>query len=87
MVLAYYLGALNFLGLFLMAWDKRQAIRHAWRIPEKNLLGAAVLGGSVGVFLGMRLFRHKTLHPKFRYGLPVILLLQLACAWIVFTPK
>lgn len=58
--------------------DKRRAIRQQWRIPESRLLLTAILGGSPGAILGMRVFHHKTLHRKFSIGLPVILLLQIA---------
>jgi uncharacterized membrane protein YsdA (DUF1294 family) len=57
--------------------DKQKAIRGQWRIPEKVLIGVAVLGGSVGAIAGMYTFRHKTRHGKFKYGLPLILLVQL----------
>ena len=52
------------------------------RIPEKTLFAAAVLGGSIGAMIGMAVFRHKTLHSAFRYGMPAILVLQLAVVWI-----
>lgn len=62
--------------------EKRESIR---RVPEKTLFLLAILGGSVGAILGMRVFHHKTLHKRFRFGLPVILVLQLALAiWIAW---
>ena len=67
---------LNALGFLLMFLDKRFAVAHRRRIPEKTLLLTAILGGSLGCILGMELCRHKTKHKKFRYGLPLILLLQ-----------
>lgn len=72
---------LNLLGLLLMAWDKAAARRQKRRIPERTLLGLAALGGSAGVWAGIWLFRHKTLHPSFTWGVPVLLALQLAVAW------
>ena len=60
-----------------MGLDKCRARRDQWRISEKALFLPAVLGGSVGAILGMRLFRHKTRHWYFRYGLPALLLLQI----------
>ena len=54
----------------------------ARRIPEKTLFAAAILGGSIGAMIGMAVFRHKTLKPGFRYGMPAILVLQLAVVWI-----
>ena len=83
-----YLVAMNVLGLALMGIDKRKAVNHRWRIPESHLFLAALLGGSLGAFLGMHLFRHKTRHWYFRYGLPLILAVQLvAGAWLIGTDK
>ncbi|MEG1240676.1 MAG: DUF1294 domain-containing protein [Oscillospiraceae bacterium] len=73
MGLFYYLAGVNLLCFFLMGADKYKARRRQWRIPEKVLLGTALLGGSLGGLLGMYLFRHKTNHPPFRYGLPALL--------------
>ena len=66
-----------------MLEDKRRARKNLWRIPERTLLGIAVLGGSIGCLLGMYTIRHKTLHLKFSAGIPLILVLQLALAVIV----
>ena len=60
-----------------MLADKRKAIKNAWRIPEVTLMGIALIGGSVGCLAGMRIFRHKTRHPKFSIGLPVIAAIQI----------
>ena len=75
-----YLALINFIGLVMMLWDKSKAKRGVWRISEKTLLGTAVIGGSLGVFAGMRLFRHKTQHLQFWLGVPVIIFLQVAAA-------
>lgn len=72
-----YLGIMNIAGFCLMGLDKRKAIRHAYRIPEKVLFLAAVLGGSAGSILGMYTFRHKTKHWYFVIGMPVIFALQI----------
>ena len=67
--------------------DKQRARKKRWRIPEATLLTVALLGGSAGCFLGMRLCRHKTRKPKFSVGLPVILLAQvLLFGWVVLNP-
>lgn len=72
-----YLLIIN-LCAFLSMWiDKRRAIRHKWRIPEKTLFLFALLGGSPGSILGMQLFRHKTKHWYFAAGMPAILMVQL----------
>ena len=82
--LAGYLVLINLAAFFLMWSDKRRAQREgARRIPEKTLFLAALLGGSLGAILGMRLFRHKTKHWYFVWGMPAILLLQLALGvWV-----
>lgn len=72
-ILLIYLLITNALTFLLMLTDKRRARKNAWRIPESTLLGVAALGGSLGAVLGMRLFRHKTLHLKFSVGLPLML--------------
>lgn len=81
MLLIALLAGLNLLGLSLMAWDKSAARHHRRRIPERVLLGLAAVGGSVGVWSGIWLFRHKTLHSSFTLGVPFLLALQLAVAW------
>ena len=58
--------------------DKLKAKKGKWRIPEATLLLLAVAGGSIGAWMGMKVWHHKTLHKKFRYGVPAILFLQLA---------
>ena len=72
-ILIYYLLIINALAFLLMLADKRKAVKKAWRVPEATLLGIAAIGGSLGAILGMRLFRHKTLHLKFSVGLPLML--------------
>ncbi len=78
-----YLLAVNVLAFAAYGIDKRKAIRNAWRIPERTLLLLAVVGGSIGAILGMRFFHHKTRKPKFRIGLPLILVLQIAAVCLV----
>lgn len=85
-----YLLILNLLGFATMAIDKRKAKRGAWRIPEARLILVAALGGSIGSFLGMRIFRHKTKHPKFYIGIPAILIIQIALVvfyFVKFSPN
>ena len=72
-----YLLTVNAVGLLFMLIDKYRAQNNQWRIRESTLIGIAVIGGSIGIFLGMRLFRHKTKHAKFYIGVPLILALQL----------
>ncbi len=76
--LVIYLVVVNLLGFAMMGIDKARARKRAWRIPEAHLMIVALIGGSVGSILGMWMFRHKTKHWYFAYGLPVILILQIA---------
>lgn len=73
-LLSVYLLIINAAAFLFMLADKLKARRGSWRISENTLLLLAVLGGSLGAILGMRLFRHKTLHLKFSLGLPLLLL-------------
>ena len=68
---------INVAGFLAMGIDKAKAKAKAWRIPEKTLLGIAVMGGSLGVLLGMETFRHKTKHWYFKYGVPAILIIEI----------
>ena len=83
LVVLIYLAAMNVVTFFLYGIDKLKAKRSRWRIPEATLLGLAVLGGSVGAWLGMSIWHHKTQHNAFKYGIPLILLIQIALSlWI-----
>ncbi len=73
-----YLGLINLLGFALMSIDKSRAKRKMWRIPERYIFLAAFLGGALGAAAGMKAFRHKTKHWYFKYGLPIIFLVQAA---------
>ncbi len=77
MELFFVLLIWNFIVFILFGVDKYKAKKGHWRFSEKSLLRCALLFGSVGAFLGMKVFRHKTLHNKFRIGLPLIFLLHL----------
>lgn len=82
--LLIYLIIINALGFVLMLTDKQKAKKRAWRISEKVLLGTAAIGGSIGVLLGMKCFRHKTKHKKFSIGVPVMIVLQLAAGAVIW---
>lgn len=71
-----YLIFINVITFFIYGNDKQRAQKNRWRIPEKTLILLAAAGGSVGAWLGMQMFRHKTRKPIFSYGIPVILLCQ-----------
>lgn len=78
LLLVAYIIVINFIAFLLMGIDKRRAIKHAFRIPEATLFLFAIMGGSIGAILGMYTFRHKTRHWYFVYGMPAILILQIA---------
>ena len=76
--LAYYLLGINAFTFIVYGIDKYKAKKARWRIPEATLLLLAVLGGSIGAWMGMKVWHHKTKHKKFKYGIPAILLIQIA---------
>ena len=80
-----YFAIVNILGFALMGIDKRRARKMAFRIPEATLFAIAIIGGSLGSIIGMFLFKHKTKHWYFKFGLPLILILQLAVLVAMFT--
>ena len=83
-LLILYLITINVVTFLLYGIDKWKAKRARWRIPESVLLGMAAIGGSVGAWLGMRVWHHKTQHTKVRYGVPAMLVAQVAVlVWIV----
>lgn len=80
-LLALWLVLINLVTFLVFGLDKLKAKRkvaHEFirRVPEKTLFLLAALGGSVGALLGMKVWRHKTLHKTFRFGIPAILILQ-----------
>ena len=74
---SYFIG-INLIGFALMGIDKYKAKKRAFRIPEATLFIVAIIGGSIGSIIGMYAFRHKTRHRSFVYGMPFILILQIA---------
>ena len=80
LIIIYYLFIINALAFIIYGIDKLKARKGRWRISEATLLLLALVGGSIGSWLGMKAWHHKTMHRKFQYGLPAILLLQLAIA-------
>ena len=75
-----YLLAVNIVTFLLYGIDKYKAKKGKWRISEATLLTMAAIGGSIGAWAGMRLWHHKTMHKKFKYGIPIIIILQVALA-------
>lgn len=78
--LLYYLLVMNAAAFLLMLIDKQKARKNKWRIPEAVLIGSAIIGGSLGAWAGMQLFRHKTKHNKFVLGIPFIIGVQVLLA-------
>lgn len=78
------LTVVNAVTFIVYGIDKYRARNAKWRIPEATLLMLAVVGGSVGAWLGMKAWHHKTRHMKFRYGVQVILLLQIVVATLLY---
>lgn len=80
-----YLAIINGFTFFLYGIDKLKAKRSKWRVSEAMLIWMAVLGGSIGAWMGMKVWHHKTQHFKFKYGIPLILLVQIALiTWLVW---
>lgn len=77
-ILLVYYGLLQIIGFMTMGVDKRRAIKHLWRIPEKRLWIFAWLGGGLGLWLGMVLFHHKSRRLNFRLGFPFFTIIHLA---------
>ena len=73
-----YLLAVNIATFFLYGIDKYKAKKGKWRISEATLLTMAAIGGSIGAWAGIRLWHHKTMHKKFKYGIPLIIIMQIA---------
>lgn len=86
-IIAGYLALMNLIGFASMGIDKRRAVKKLWRIPESTLFIIALIGGSIGSIIGMRIFHHKTRHWYFVYGMPAILLLQIAAVVVlIYSP-
>lgn len=77
-IILIYLAAVNLVTFVMYGIDKYKAKKSKWRIPEATLLLMAAIGGSIGAWAGMQVWHHKTLHKKFKYGVPIIFLLQIA---------
>ena len=84
MILCLYLALINALAFGLMLADKHRARKKKWRIPESVLMTSALLGGSLGALIGMYTARHKTRHPKFTVGIPLLLALQIGAGIVLF---
>jgi uncharacterized membrane protein YsdA (DUF1294 family) len=81
--LLHYLIIINIVTFLVYGIDKWKAKQGSWRISEATLLMLAVIGGTIGTLLGMQVWRHKTMHLKFKYGLPLILVAQIAFIYLL----
>lgn len=86
-IIVIYLVIMNLLGFILMGADKRKAKLGKWRIPEKTFFIVSILGGSLGTWLGMYAFRHKTRHWYFVVFMPLIFAVHIVLAIVIFTHK
>ena len=80
-----FLLAINIATFLLYGIDKYKAKKNKWRISEATLLTMAAIGGSIGAWAGMRLLHHKTMHKKFKYGIPLIIIMQIALVVYLLT--
>ena len=85
-LLLVYLLIINAIGFVLMLVDKIKAKRNLWRIPERTFFAIAIVGGSIGCLSGMYLVRHKTKHPQFTMGIPIILAVQILITVFLICP-
>ena len=84
-LIVVYLVVINLISFTTMGVDKSKARKRSWRIPESTLFVLALIGGSIGSIVGMHLFRHKTNHWYFLYGMPAILIIQILIVIILAT--
>ena len=82
-ILIIYFVTINLATFLVYGVDKWKAKRSKWRITEAALLLLAVLGGSIGALLGMKVWRHKTMHKKFKYGIPLIIIVQVVVVLLI----
>ena len=76
-ILLFFIIGINVITFVVYGIDKLKAKKGKWRIPEATLLLLAIVGGSMGAWCGMKMWHHKTLHKKFKYGIPLILIVQI----------
>lgn len=82
-LLGYFLFAINFAGFVTVGVDKYKSRKRLWRIPERVLFWFAIIGGSIGVYIGLLMFKHKTRRWYFMIGIPLIIAIQIGIAYMV----
>lgn len=85
--LCLYLAVINVVTFVVYGVDKAKAKLNAWRVPERLLIGLAVIGGSVGAWFGMKTFRHKTQHAKFKMLIPALVMVHLVLLYLIFKER
>ncbi len=83
----YYLIFINLFTFIVFGIDKYKAIKNKYRIKEKTLFFLAIIGGVIGAIFGMKIFRHKTLKPSFKYGIPILAVIEIILIIICITNK
>lgn len=83
-IIIYYLLGINVIAFIVYGIDKLKAKKGRWRIPESTLLLLAIIGGGIGAWLGIKVWHHKTMHKKFRYGVPLIIIAEIALSFYLF---
>ena len=82
----YYLVLINVITFIAYGIDKLKAKKGKWRIPEATLLLLAIVGGSIGAWCGMKVWHHKTMHKKFKYGIPLVMAIQIGLLSLLDSP-
>ena len=85
-ILLFFIIGINVITFMVYGIDKLKAKKEKWRIPEATLLLLAIVGGSIGAWCGMKVWHHKTMHKKFKYGIPLILIIQIGLCLYWITP-
>lgn len=83
-ILAIYLIVINLIAVIVTIYDKLCAVKRRWRVKESTLLLLSALGGGISMYITMLLIRHKTRHIKFMLGIPLILIVQLIIAFLIW---
>ena len=84
-VILIFLLVMSIVAFLVMGYDKSQAKKQAHRISEKTLWTLAIVGGGIGAYIGMQMFRHKTKHTNFRVGFLMLMILYAFLIFYIFT--
>ena len=83
-IFVFYIFIINMLTFIVFVVDKKRAVKNRWRISEKTLMTMTVIGGSFGALLSMSMFRHKTRKPLFKYGVPLVMIVELVIMYKLY---